>query len=227
MRVSVSWPKDVFHCFTAGCTFAGNAVTLARSMGLVVDSAEYRQRAAALACRLEWERRAHELRVKEWRRVTERIRTKRREYDDVRAVILAGGDVTTDVIGKGLLLYNDLRRLDAELLLVEVLPDWFMCCFVLFGAKYREREIAEVLKRGGVLVRGVFHDLPPFGPWLEVSDEAGPEMPDESWTPRIQPGPTSEPLSLEEIDAQAKAFRTAAEKAGSRQRTRQPWTAGG
>lgn len=78
-------------------------------------------------------------------------------------------------------LYADLLALNAQLLLLDVLPSLELCEFLGAPEQSRQTQIAAVVAQDSVFANGRFFDLPPVCPQRSVAEVAGVPMPDESW----------------------------------------------
>lgn len=214
-RVGVDFNRQLFNCWTAGCEFHGNIVTLAKRLGLDTDSREWRKARTKAAQRLETVERAEALRRRVYQATAEKFRGMLGIYSRVSTGILEGGN-QADLLENGLNLYVDLLALSAELLLLDVLPPLPLCDFIGAAEPTRQRQIMEVVSREGVWIAERFHELPPIVPANPATPVSGVPMSDESWKPTITlpPGHVHIPLSEAERIAQADAFDVSRKRAG-------------
>jgi len=181
LRVSVNLDRRVYHCFTAGCAFSGNIMTLARHLGLKVDSVEWRKKAAETATRLEYEERGNALRSQAYQNVAKRFLATMRVYGKVRGATLENSN-QSDLLENGLNLYADLLGLSAELLLLETLPVVDVCRFISAPEPTRQEQIMEVVSRDGLWVEGKFFELPPVVSAQLTAGVSSVPIPEEKWS---------------------------------------------
>jgi hypothetical protein len=143
-----------------------------------MDSPEWLERAAAVRRRYEVEERAHALRVQAYRAVAAEFREKGRAYDELRGA--RGQDIES--LDRLLRLYADLLALNAQLILLDVLPPLEVCDFLGASEDRRQAQIRQVVSRDGLFVNGRFFDLPPVSSRHSVADVPGVPMPD-GWIP--------------------------------------------
>jgi hypothetical protein len=165
MRVSVNLERGLFHCFTAGCAFSGNSVLLARQLGVESHASTRRRR--------ELEERAEALRHRVYQETAAKFREKMAAYDAFRS--------RQDLLEPGLALYGDLLRLNAELLLLEVLSPAELCEFIAAAEDAREKRIIDVVSQDGVATGGKFYSLPPVVSAHGAEAVRGSQMTEVSW----------------------------------------------
>ena len=182
LRVSVDLDRELYHCWSPGCGFKGNVLTLARQLGQETGSPEWRKKAAMAARWREIEERAEALRHRVYQELGVEFRGKRALYDVVRSRLRESVN-EDDLLEQGLTLYSDLLHLNAELLLLDVLPPLELCNFIGAPDDAREKRIAQVVSQDGIFVDGNFHELPPVLSPHSAEVIRGVPMPDATWTP--------------------------------------------
>jgi ribosomal protein L37AE/L43A len=182
-RVSVDFSRGLFQCWTSGCIFHGSAHSLARQLGHKMNSPEWREKAANARHRRELHERVRSLRLERYRVLVEELRGKMRSYEELRGRVLQN----IDLLEQSLSTYSELLALNAEMLLVEELPDLELCQFLAASERSRQTQIAEVVSRDGVFANGRFFDLPSASLQHSVAGVLAFPMSDE-WTPRTSEG---------------------------------------
>jgi hypothetical protein len=185
-RVAVDFSRGLFQCWTAGCTFHGSVRSLAGRLGHKTDSPEWREKAAIARRRRELKERVRLLRRERFEAVTGEFWEKMREYEQLRGGVRHNID-QADLLERGLSTYSELLGLNAEMLLVEVLPDLELCEFLGAPERSRQTQIAEVVSQDAVFANGRFFELPPVRSRHSVADVPGVPMPD-GWIPGTAKG---------------------------------------
>ncbi len=182
-RVSVDFSRGLFRCWTGGCAFHGSAHLLARQLGHNMNSPKWREKAANARHRRGLHERIRSLRLERYRVLVEELREKMRSYEKLRGRVLQN----IDLLEQSLSTYSELLGLNAQMLLVEKLPDLELCQFLAASEHSRQTQIAEVISQDGIFANGRFIDFPPISSQYSVADVLAVPMSDE-WTPRISEG---------------------------------------
>jgi hypothetical protein len=165
-RVSVNISRGLFQCWTWGCSFHGSSHSLARQLGHRMNSSGWREKVAKAQRRRELHERVRSLRLECYRALVEGFQEKMRSYEELRGRVLQN----IDLLERSLTIYSELLGLNAQMLLLEELPDLEFCQFLAASECSRQTHVAEVISRDGIFANGRFFGLPPVSSPHSVAD---------------------------------------------------------
>ena len=157
-RVSVDSRRGLYHCFTANCPFSGNALSLARSLGVGADSPEWQRKAAKSIQETKLVVRGERVRRDRIGKLANRYRENTEVYCELRRC-LESSPQNSAKLEKALLNYSNLVELDAEMLLMEVLPLVEAVEFLASPKRDRHQIIMGAVSHGGVAIVEKFFEL--------------------------------------------------------------------
>ena len=157
-RVSVDSRRGLYHCFTANCPFSGNAISLARSLGVGGDLPEWQRVAARSIQMTNLVAKGERVRRDRIGRLANNYRENMGVYCELRCRLECSPRNSAQV-EKALLVYSKLIELDAEMLLLEVMPLVEAVEFLASPKRNRHEVIMGIVSRGGVATGERFFEL--------------------------------------------------------------------